>query len=73
MRSNSHANRTSEPPGAGGTMVANPGGLAPADLARERLFEAGEFLKTVVMARPALALGAALAAGVVVGWMIKRR
>jgi ElaB/YqjD/DUF883 family membrane-anchored ribosome-binding protein len=41
--------------------------------ARKRLAEAGEFVKTVVTTQPALALGAALAAGVVIGWLIKRR
>jgi len=41
--------------------------------ARKRLTEAGELVKTMVTTRPALALGAALAAGVVIGWLIKRR
>ena len=41
--------------------------------AQERLKEAGEFVKTVVTNRPALALGTALAAGVFLGWLIKRR
>ena len=44
-----------------------------ADEARLRLAEAGAMINTVVTTRPALALGAALAAGVVVGWLIKRR
>jgi hypothetical protein len=39
----------------------------------KRLAEAGELVKTMVTTRPALALGAALAAGVVIGWLIKRR
>ncbi len=41
--------------------------------ARARLFEAGAMINSVVTTRPAVALGAALAAGVVVGWLIKRR
>jgi hypothetical protein len=48
----------------------------PAELvarAQEYLAEAGEIVKDVVTNRPALALGAALAAGVVLGWLIKRR
>jgi len=46
------------------------------EMAREaqgRLAEAGEFVKSVIINRPVLALGAALAAGVFLGWMIKRR
>jgi len=46
---------------------------AIAQEARKRLEEAGEYVKNVVTARPALALGAALAAGVLIGWLIKRR
>jgi hypothetical protein len=41
--------------------------------ARQRLAEAEEILKTVVTNRPVLAVGAALAAGVILGWLIKRR
>ena len=52
--------------------------------ARQRLEEAGEevkkrfgdveeLLKTWVKTRPGLTLGAALAAGVMIGWLIKRR
>jgi len=44
-----------------------------AEVARKRLTEAGDLVKTLVTTRPALALGAALAAGVVIGWLIKRR
>ena len=44
-----------------------------ADEARVRLLEAGAMINTVVTTRPVVALGAALAAGVVVGWLIKRR
>jgi hypothetical protein len=44
-----------------------------ADEARVRLLEAGAMINTVVTTRPAVALGAALAAGVIVGWLIKRR
>jgi hypothetical protein len=42
-------------------------------LAQEYLAEAGAIAKNVVNNRPALALGAALAVGVVLGWLIKRR
>jgi ElaB/YqjD/DUF883 family membrane-anchored ribosome-binding protein len=41
--------------------------------ANDYLAEAGEFVKDIVTNRPALALGAALAAGVILGWLIKRR
>jgi ElaB/YqjD/DUF883 family membrane-anchored ribosome-binding protein len=52
--------------------------------AKERLVEAGEaalkgmgsagdMVKDVVANRPVLALGTALAVGVVIGWLIKRR
>ena len=41
--------------------------------AQEYLAEAGEIVKDVVHNRPVLALGAALAAGVILGWLIKRR
>ncbi len=40
---------------------------------RKRLAEVEELVRDVVTTRPALALGAALAAGVVIGWLIKRR
>ncbi len=41
--------------------------------AEGRLAEAADLVKTVVDNRPLLALGAALAAGVLLGWLIKRR
>jgi len=41
--------------------------------AQEYLAEAGEVVKDVINNRPALALGAALVAGVILGWLIKRR
>jgi ElaB/YqjD/DUF883 family membrane-anchored ribosome-binding protein len=41
--------------------------------AQEYLAEAGNVVKDVVHNRPALALGVALAAGVLLGWLIKRR
>ena len=37
------------------------------------LEDAENMLKTVITNRPALALGTALAAGVFLGWLIKRR
>jgi hypothetical protein len=37
------------------------------------LEDSGDMLKTVITNRPALALGTALAAGVFLGWLIKRR
>ena len=43
------------------------------DETRQRLADAGAFVRNAVTTRPALALGAALAAGVVIGWLIKRR
>ena len=43
------------------------------DEARKRLADAGEMVKTIMTNQPALALGAALAAGVIIGWLIKRR
>jgi hypothetical protein len=44
-----------------------------ANEARARLLQAGAMINNVVTTRPAVALGAALAAGVVVGWLVKRR
>jgi ElaB/YqjD/DUF883 family membrane-anchored ribosome-binding protein len=41
--------------------------------AQEYLAEAGDIVKNFVNNRPAMALGAALAVGVVLGWLIKRR
>ncbi len=41
--------------------------------AREYLAEAREIVKDVIHDRPALALGVALATGVLLGWLIKRR
>ena len=43
------------------------------DEAQAWLKDAGDMLKTVITNRPALALGTALAAGVFLGWLIKRR
>jgi ElaB/YqjD/DUF883 family membrane-anchored ribosome-binding protein len=43
------------------------------DEAKNRLEFAARTIETMVTNRPALALGAALAAGVVLGWLIKRR
>jgi hypothetical protein len=50
-----------------------PGLSESADEAHAWLEDAGEMLTNVVTNRPALALGAALAAGVFLGWLIKRR
>jgi ElaB/YqjD/DUF883 family membrane-anchored ribosome-binding protein len=44
-----------------------------AEEARQRLAEADEILKTVINDRPALAIGVAVAVGVILGWLIKRR
>jgi hypothetical protein len=41
--------------------------------ARRRLAEAEDILKIAVTHRPLLVMGAALAAGVILGWLIKRR
>jgi hypothetical protein len=41
--------------------------------AQEYLAEAGAIVKDVIQNRPALALGVALATGVILGWLIKRR
>ncbi len=41
--------------------------------ANDYLAGTGEFVKDLITNRPALALGAALAAGVILGWLIKRR
>ena len=43
------------------------------DLAQARFKDAGDMLNTVIINRPALALGTALAVGVFLGWLIKRR
>ena len=69
------------PNGLRGTMSDKAGEAAPP---RERLAEAGagvekqlgdveELIKTWIKTRPGLTLGAALAAGVLIGWLIKRR
>ena len=50
--------------GAAGEILAH---------AQDYLAEAREIVKDVVNQRPALALGVALATGVVLGWLIKRR
>ena len=44
-----------------------------AQQAEGRLADVAEIVKTVVTNRPVVALGAALAAGVFLGWLIKRR
>jgi len=53
------------------TMAASASEIARE--AQGRLAEAGEIVKSAIINRPVLALGAALAAGVFLGWMIKRR
>lgn len=50
--------------GAAGEVIAQ---------AQEYLTEARELVKDVIHNRPALALGVALATGVLLGWLIKRR
>jgi len=55
----------------GAALVEGAGEIV--ELAREYLAHAGEILRDVIKNRPELALGAALAAGVVLGWLIKRR
>jgi hypothetical protein len=59
-------NQTSEASdrGAAGEVLAQ---------AQHYLAEAGEVVKDVINNRPALALGVALATGVILGWLIKRR
>jgi ElaB/YqjD/DUF883 family membrane-anchored ribosome-binding protein len=62
----------SPPNGENGTaLIASAGEIAGE--ARRRLAAAEEILKTAVTNRPILAVGAALAAGVILGWLIKRR
>jgi hypothetical protein len=60
---NHSSNPSSDQGGAGEILVRM----------QEYLAEAGAIAKNVMTNRPALALGAALAAGVVLGWLIKRR
>jgi ElaB/YqjD/DUF883 family membrane-anchored ribosome-binding protein len=59
-----HSSSQSSDRGAAGEIAAQ---------AEEYLAEAGNMFKDVITNRPALALGAALAAGVLLGWLIKRR
>ncbi|HZW33635.1 MAG TPA: hypothetical protein VFF52_23140 [Isosphaeraceae bacterium] len=59
-----HLSTPSSDEGGAGAILAQ---------AQEYLAEAREIVKDVMTNRPALALGAALAAGVVLGWLIKRR
>jgi len=40
---------------------------------KQRFGDVEEIVKTWVRTRPGLTLGAALAAGVIIGWLIKRR
>ncbi len=42
-------------------------------MVRHFLADADEILTPIVTSRPLLAIGAALAAGVLLGWLIKRR
>ena len=49
------------------------GVAAITDEAKNRLEAAANIVEMMVTNRPALALGAALAAGVFLGWLIKRR
>jgi ElaB/YqjD/DUF883 family membrane-anchored ribosome-binding protein len=58
--------------GRGATSLATSASEM-AQQAEERLAGVAEIVKTVVMNRPVMALGAALAAGVFLGWLIKRR
>jgi ElaB/YqjD/DUF883 family membrane-anchored ribosome-binding protein len=64
-----------DPSTTNGESISQLGGGAGeiAAEARQRLAEAQEILKNVVTNRPLLAVGAALAAGVLLGWLIKRR
>jgi ElaB/YqjD/DUF883 family membrane-anchored ribosome-binding protein len=41
--------------------------------AKKQLGDVEELIKTWIKTRPGLTLGAALAAGVLIGWLIKRR
>lgn len=59
-------------PTSSGSSERGPAGEALAR-AQDYLAEAGEMVKDVVNHRPALALGVALATGVLLGWLIKRR
>lgn len=60
---NHSSSSPSEQPGAGAWLAQ----------AQDYLAGAREMVKDVITNRPALALGAALAAGVLLGWLIKRR
>jgi hypothetical protein len=64
-----------DPTAANGIHFPGPGENVAAivEEARKRFSGAEEYMKNVVIARPAVALGAALAAGVVIGWLLKRR
>jgi hypothetical protein len=59
-----HSSSQSSDRGGAGELLAQ---------AQEYLAQAGTIVKDLVTNRPALALGAALAAGVLLGWLIKRR
>jgi ElaB/YqjD/DUF883 family membrane-anchored ribosome-binding protein len=60
-------------PHASAQSADREGAGAVLDQAHHYLAETGEFVKDLVTNRPALALGAALAVGVILGWLIKRR
>jgi hypothetical protein len=59
--------------GQAGTKPVGDGAIAVAESARQQLMNASELLKTTIIQYPAAALGAALATGVLLGWLIKRR
>jgi hypothetical protein len=73
MPSNSHTRSAVQTSEREGVFPVSDSVRDMADLARDRLTEVGGIITSVVKTRPVLALGAALAAGVIVGWLIKRR
>jgi hypothetical protein len=54
-----------------GALLENAGEIV--SIARQQLAGAGEIVKNAVNNQPVAALAAALATGVLLGWLIKRR
>jgi hypothetical protein len=73
MSSNINVRSATETSDGGDVIRFRENGRGVAEEARKRLAEVGEIITNVIVTRPVLALGAALAAGVMVGWLIKRR
>ena len=73
MSSNTHARPAVRTPEAERALPLSEDVQGILDEARDRFTEVRETITNLMTTRPALALGLALATGVIVGWLIKRR